>query len=62
MFKVILNLDGQPYRIAGSKVKAILLNGWILPIGGGSSERVCVQPANQACFNYIPIIILHDQG
>ena len=28
----ILNLEGHPNRIAGSKVTAILLNWWILPI------------------------------
>ena len=39
--KEILNLKGHPNRITGSKVMAILLNGWILPIGGVSSGRVC---------------------
>ena len=37
----IQNLEGHPNRITGSKVMAILLNGWILPIGGVASERVC---------------------
>ena len=37
----ILNPEGHPNRITGSKVTAILLNGWILPIGGASSGRVC---------------------
>ena len=27
--------------ITGSKVRAILLKGWILPISGGSSGRAC---------------------
>ena len=31
IFKEILNLD--PNRITGLKVTAILLDGWILPIG-----------------------------
>ena len=35
-FKKILNLEGHPNRITGTKVTAILLNGWILPIGGVS--------------------------
>ena len=50
IFKEILNLKGHPISIAGSKVTAILLNGWIWPIGGVSSRGVCVQPAKQACF------------
>ena len=32
-----LYLKGHPNPIAGSKVKPILLNGWILPIGGASA-------------------------
>ena len=38
----ILNLEGHPNRITGSKVISILLNGWIWPIGGDASGRVCV--------------------
>ena len=34
IFKEILNPEPHPNRIAGSKVTAILLNWWILPIGG----------------------------
>ena len=41
--KEILN----PYCITGSKVMAILLNGWILPVGGVALGRVCAQPAKQ---------------
>ena len=33
----ILNLEVHPNRITGSRVTAILLNGWILAIGGASS-------------------------
>jgi hypothetical protein len=33
----------HPNRMTGSKVTAILLNGWILLIGGASSGRVCAQ-------------------
>ena len=50
-YKEILNLEGHPNCIAGSKVVAILLNGWILPIGEASSGRVRAQPAKQACFD-----------
>ena len=34
LFLEILNLEGHQNRITGSRVTAILLNGWILPIGG----------------------------
>ena len=34
MFLKIQNLEGHPNLITGSRVTAILLNGWILPIGG----------------------------
>ena len=37
IFFEILNLEGHTNRITGSRVKAILLNGWILPIGGASA-------------------------
>ena len=33
MFNEILNHEGHQNHITGSKVTAILLNGWILPIG-----------------------------
>ena len=33
----ILNLEGHLNRITDSRVTAILLNGWILPIGGASA-------------------------
>ena len=36
IFFEILNLEGHTNRITGSKVTAILLKGWILPIGGAS--------------------------
>ena len=46
----ILNPEGHSNHITGSKVKTILLNGWILPIGGASAVRgLCLQPAQQAC-------------
>ena len=34
IFWEILNLEGHLNRITGSRVTAILMNGWILPIGG----------------------------
>ena len=37
-----LNLAGHLNRFIGSKVKAILVNGGILPSGGVESGRVCV--------------------
>ena len=40
-FSEILNLEGHQNCWTGSKVMAILLNGWILPPGGASSGRVC---------------------
>ena len=33
----ILNLRGHPNRKPGSRITAILLNGWILPVGGASA-------------------------
>ena len=33
IFQEILNLERHPNRITGSIVMAILLNGWILPVG-----------------------------
>ena len=41
IFSDILNLEGHLNRCIGSKVTAILLNGWILPTGGAASGRVC---------------------
>ena len=44
-FKEILNLEGHPNHITGAKVTAILLNGWVLPIGGASAVKgVHLQP------------------
>ena len=47
----ILNPAGYPNGITGSKVTAILLNGWVLPVGAVALGRVCAQPAKQACFH-----------
>ena len=40
-FSEMLNLEGHQNRCIGSKVTAILMNGWILPTGGASLGRVC---------------------
>ena len=46
-----LNPKGQQNPFSGSKVTAILLKGWILPIGGASSgEGLRLQPVQQACY------------
>ena len=45
-----LNPAGHQNPISGSKVTAILLNRWILPIGGASAgEGLRLHPAQQAC-------------
>ena len=38
---------------------AILLNGWILPVGGVASGRVCAQPAKQACLDEYTLMPKH---
>ena len=35
--KKIINIEGHPNCITGSRVTPILLNGWILPIGRASA-------------------------
>ena len=51
MIKNFLSPEGHQNPISGSKVTAISLKGWILPIGGASSaEGLRLQPAQQACF------------
>ena len=37
----VLNLKGHQNRNSSSKLTLILLNWWILPIGGVASGRVC---------------------
>ena len=41
VIKTFLNPEGHQNPISGSKVTVILLKGWILPIGGVASGRVC---------------------
>ena len=51
IFWEILNLEGHPNCTTGSKVKAILLNGWILPIDGATSMKgLRLHFTQQACF------------
>ena len=50
IFKDVMNLKGHPNYTTGSKVTAILLNWWILPIVGASAVKgLRLQPAQQAC-------------
>ena len=42
LFLKILNYKKNQNCIIGSKVTAILLNGWVLPIGGVASGKVWV--------------------
>ena len=46
------NINVKKYHncIIGSKVTAIMLNGWILPIGWVALERACAQPTKQFFF------------
>ena len=39
IFREILNPKGHPNCITGLKFTVILLNGWILPIGGASAMK-----------------------
>ena len=51
--KEVLSLKGHQNHITGSKVTAILLNRWILPIGGASAVKgLRLQPAQQACLDH----------
>ena len=50
IFLEILNPEGHQHCITGSKVTAILLNWWILRVGGVASGRVCAHCVKQACF------------
>ena len=49
-FEELPILKEHPNCIINSLVKVILLKGCILLIDGVALERVCVQPAKQACF------------
>ena len=52
MIKSFLNPKGHQNPTSGSKVTAILLKGWIWPIGEASAGKgLRLQPAQQACFH-----------
>ena len=69
MIKNFLNPEGHQNPITGSKVRAILLKGWILRTGEASAgEDLRLQPAQQACSQchsklhpLIPIKVLLNQ-
>ena len=49
LIKNFLNPEGHQNPISVLKVTAVLLKGWILPLGGASSgEGLRLQPAQQA--------------
>ena len=57
VLKNFINPKGHQNRIVGSKLMAILLKGWILPIGtictiwwSCIGKSLHLQPAQQACF------------
>ena len=53
-FLEILNLEGHPNCINGSRVSAMLLTGWIFPVGGAfAASRVCDQLGYSVYFFYI---------
>ena len=53
-FYEILNFKGHLNRIISSKVKAIWRNGWVLPIAGVESERVCACSLHsRLVYNYV---------
>ena len=50
-YVTIINPEEHSNRFTGSKVLAILLNGWILPISGASGVKgLRLQPVQQAVF------------
>ena len=52
LIKNLLNPKRDQNPISDLKVTAILLKGWILPIGGASAgEGLRLQPVQQACFH-----------
>ena len=57
VIKNFLNPERHQNPIRGSKVTASLLKGLIWPIGEASAgEGMCLQSAQQACFNYYWIV------
>ena len=54
----ILNLEGNPICIAGSRVKAILLNGWMLPIGGVAINSFNILNSKESPKTFVPEILV----
>ena len=54
IFWEILNLEGHPNRITGLRDAAILLNWWILPIGGASAVEglLSTEPTPSSLVSY----------
>ena len=68
MFKFsqeILNLEGHLNRSTGSRVTALLLNGWILPFGGASAVEGLLSTgyitSSFQAFNYIKLIFFNTK-
>ena len=53
VIKNFQNFEGHQNPISGSEVRAILLKGWIWPIGGAASVRVC------ACSLHSRLVIIN---
>ena len=50
ILREILNLEGHPNRITGSKAMAILLNGWSCIGWSCIGKGLRLQPAQQVCY------------
>ena len=60
----ILNLEGHLNCITGSRVTAILLNGWILPIGGASAVEglLLTGPTPSSFYSKHNLILIKSLG
>ena len=58
VIKTFLNPEGHQNPISGSKVTAILVKGWILPIGGASAvEGLRTTRLPRLVSDQLPIIL-----
>ena len=58
VIKNFLNPKRHQNPVSGSKVTAILLKGWILPIGGLASRRVCAcSLRSRLVFTWLPELL-----
>ena len=55
MIKTFLNPKGHQNTFSDSKVKTILLKGWIWPIGGVALGRVCASSLRSRLVIYVYI-------